>query len=229
MKVLIVENNTETLAYLSDILEKEGFEVLALDDGKQALSVYQKQKPDFICLDIMMPDITGYDICREIRKTDEETPVIFISAKTDITDTLIGLEMGADDYIAKPFDIREVIARIRTVARRCYKNKNSKEALNEHFCMGNLEVYPRKLKATREREKIELSLRDVKILSLLYSNKNEIVSRDKMLDYCWGEHITPESRTVAWHISQLRKRVEPDPKRPVLITTVHGVGYVYEE
>tara|TARA_B100001989_G_C24548633_1_gene472670 strand:- start:3461 stop:4150 length:690 start_codon:yes stop_codon:yes gene_type:complete len=229
MKVLIVENNANTLKYLSDILEKEGFEVIALDNGQQALATYKEQKPDFICLDIMMPDITGYDICREIRKIDEEIPVIFISAKTEPTDKIIGLELGADDYIAKPFDIREVIARIRAVVRRCYKNTKTKEELNEHFGMGSLEVYPKKLKAIRDDKIIDLSLREVKILSILYNNKNDIVTKDDLLDYCWGEHITPESRTVAWHISQLRKRIEIDPKQPTIVVTVHGVGYKYEE
>lgn len=229
MKVLIVENNTKTLEYLSDIIEKEGFEAIGLDDGKKALAAYKQQKPDFVCLDIMMPDITGYDICREIRKTDEEIPVIFISAKTDITDKIIGLELGADDYISKPFDIREVIARIRAIAKRCYKNKSTHEELNTSFTMDDLEVYPKKLKAVRAGKTITLSLREVNILTILYKNKNEIVSKDDMLDYCWGSHITPESRTVAWHISQLRKRVEINPQEPCIIKTVHSVGYKYEE
>lgn len=228
MKVLIVENNETTLKYLGEILGKEGFETVQLADGKQAISAFSKHKPDFVCLDIVMPEITGYDICREIRKTDATTPIVFISSKSEPFDKVLGLELGADDYITKPFDINEVIARIRAVARRCIQNQ-AQQKIETSFQMTDLQVFPNKLKAQRGDNIIDLSLREIKILQLLHDHKNEIVHRDTLLDYCWGSHIMPESRTVDWHISQLRKRVEADPKNAVIIKTVHGVGYKFEE
>ncbi len=229
MRVLIVDNNLKTLDFLSNILGKEGFTVTSSDTGHGGLAQFRAEPPDFICLDIMMPDISGYDVCKEIRKTNEEIPIIFISAKNNISDKIVGLEVGADDYITKPFDIGEVIARIRAVARRSLINKKSIEEINEYFQMGDLFIYPKKLKAQREGMDIDLSLREINILTILHQNKNNVVNKDALLDFCWGMHIMPESRTVAWHISQLRKRVEIDTKNPSLIKTVHGVGYKYEE
>lgn len=229
MRVLIADNHPKTLDFLKNIFVKEGFDVVTADGGLSALKAFRAQKLDFICLDIMMPDLSGYDVCKEIRKTDEDIPVIFISSKNNVTDKVVGLELGADDYITKPFNVSEVIARIRAIARRCFKKTTSSAEVNEFFSMGNLQIYPKQLKAQRDEKTIELSIREIKILKILYENKNDVVSRDALLDFCWGMHIMPESRTVAWHISQLRKRVELDPRMPTLIKTVHGVGYKYED
>ena len=198
MKVLVAENNEQTLNHLCEILEKDGFSTLRANDGQQALDKYADDKPDFICLDIMMDGISGYDVCKEIRKTDEDTPIIFISGKTETFDKILGLELGADDYIVKPFDIHEVVTRIRTVARRCLKQTNPANSQDE-FVIGNVHVFPNKLKGEKGEQTIDLSLRDVKILKLLHDNKNTIVDRNVLLDYCWGAHIMPESRTVDWH------------------------------
>ncbi len=229
MRVLIAENNPNTMDFLNNIFSREGFDVLLAENGTKALEMFKTETPDFVCLDIMMPDMSGYDVCKEIRKNDENIPVVFISAKNKVSDKVVGLELGADDFITKPFDVSEVIARIRAIARRCMKKNLNGSGIEEFFTMGNLTIYPKQLKAKRGEESIDLSLREIKILKLLHDHKNEIVSRDKLLDFCWGMHIMPESRTVAWHISQLRKRIEPDPKQPALIKTVHGVGYKYEE
>ena len=139
--------------------------------------------------------------------------------------------MGGDDYIIKPIDILEVITRIRTVARRCLKNKSNDNGNKEEgvFMLEDIEITPNTLRGQRGDQIIDFSLRDIKILRLLAENKNKIVDRNTLLDVAWGEHIMPESRTVDWHISQLRKKVEPDPKNPTIIQTVHGVGYKYEE
>ena len=228
MKVLIADNDIKTLDYLGDILSKEGFDVTKAKGGDIALQKYREQKPDFICLDIMMPDIDGYEVCRSIREDDTQTPIIFISAKAAPVDKITGLELGADDYIIKPFDVNEVIARIRSVARRCFKNSPS-GAQDDCFSLSDIKVYPNHLHARRGDSVIDLSLRDVKLLKLLHDHKNKVVHRDTLLDYCWGAHIMPESRTVDWHISQLRKKIEIDPKHCLIIQTVHGVGYKYEE
>lgn len=227
MQVLIVDNNTQMRRYLNELLSKEGFQTVQAENGEECIKQYRDKKPDFICLDIMMPDMSGYDVCKEIRKTDTTTPIIFISTKSEPLDKVIGLEMGGDDYIIKPFDNHEVIARIRAVARRCYMKKDP-EKTADNFQIADLEIYPKKLIALRGAVSIELSLRDIKILKLLYDHAGEIVDRNMLLDKCWGSHIMPESRTLDWHISQLRKRIEHDPKQPSIIKTVHGVGYKYE-
>ena len=230
MKVLIAENEKQTLNLLGEILRKEGFDVLEAENGEEAFALYEKDSPDFVCLDVMMPGMSGIDVCKKIRQNDAITPIIFISAKDEAIDKILGLEMGADDYIIKPFNIHEVLTRIRTVARRCLQVKAVEDNQDdESFQLADVIVTPNNLRAARGDNVIDLSLRDVKILRLLYKNRNQIVDRNTLLDVAWGEHIMPESRTVDWHISQLRKKVEPDPKEPVIIQTVHGVGYKYEE
>lgn len=228
MNVLIVDNNSQIRLYLKELLKNEGFNVQEAINGQECLDAYADMKPDFICLDIVMDGLSGYDVCREIRKTDTKTPIIFISTKSDPIDRVMGLELGGDDYIVKPFDNHEVVARIRAVTRRCYQEKDSEKSLDS-FQLNEVEVYPRKLLAVRGEDTIELSLRDINILRVLYQHKNEVVDRDTMLDHCWGEHIMPESRTLDWHVSQLRKKIELDPKQPEIIKTVHGVGYRYDE
>lgn len=229
MKVLVAENEPKTLKFLSDILEKEGFEVTAVDNGYDAYQEYNFASPDFVILDIDMPDMSGLEVCEKIREDDQQTPVVFITAMNESLDKIKGLDKGADDYITKPFDIREVIARIRTIARRCLANSKPDKS-DQSFVMNHITIVPQKLIAQKNGgEDVELSLRDVKILKLLHGRKNAIVSRDEMLDHCWGRHIMPESRTIDWHISQLRKKVELDPKSPLIIQTVHGVGYKFVE
>jgi DNA-binding response OmpR family regulator len=229
MKVLVAENNPQVLQQLCDILDKEGYNTIPATNGSVALEAWSQHSPDFVCLDIMMPDLSGYDVCREIRKTDTKTPVVFISAKSETADKVAGLEVGADDYIVKPFDVLEVVARVRAITRRCIATKTSPETKEDQiFWLSNLKVMPRELRAEHAGKIIELSLRDIKILRLFHDNKGKVVDRNALLDHCWGIHIMPESRTVDWHISQLRKKIEKDPANPQLIKTLHGVGYKFE-
>ncbi len=229
MKVLVAENNPQILQQLCDILDKEGYGTVPAVNGAAALEAYRQQSPDFICLDIMMPDLSGYDVCREIRKADAKTPVIFISSKSETADKVAGLEVGADDYIVKPFDVLEVVARIRAITRRCMAEKVSPATKEgQVFWLGELKVMPRELRADQSGKIVELSLRDIKILRLFHDNKGKVVDRNALLDHCWGAHIMPESRTVDWHISQLRKKIEKDPANPQIIKTLHGVGYKFE-
>ena len=224
MNVLIVENNPFNMEQLSELLEKEGYKTLQASNGTDALNIYKEQQPDFICLDIMMDDVSGYDVCREIRKTDVHTPIIFISGKSDSIDKVIGLEIGADDYIVKPFDVHEVNARIRAVARRCIVRANP-QTKDEEIQMNDVTIFPQQLKGKRSDQTFDLSLREIKILKLFKENQDKLVSRDMLLDHCWGAHIMPESRTIDWHISKLRKKIEADENNPQIIKTVHGAGY----
>jgi DNA-binding response OmpR family regulator len=230
MKVLVVENNPQMLQQLCEILDKEGYTTISAENGEAGLQTWREQPPDFICLDIMMPGLSGYDVCREIRKADARIPIVFISSKSETADKVTGLDVGADDYIVKPFDVIEVVARIRAVARRCLAAQpdNAKKDA-EIFYLDTLKVMPRELRAENDGKVIDLSLRDIKILRLFHDNRGKVVDRNILLDHCWGTHIMPESRTVDWHISQLRKKIEKDPANPQLIKTLHGAGYKFGE
>ena len=227
MKVLVAEDDPNIRKGLVEILEAEGFGTVSCATGGEALKLFSKEKPDFVCLDIMMPDVNGYEVCKSIRREDDRVPIIFISAKSEEIDKVLGLELGADDYIVKPFGVKEVVARIRAVARRCLASGRQEEATGP-FVLGDLEVLPAELRARRGNETFELSLRDVKILELLHRNSGKVVDRDALMDHCWGMNYLPSSRTVDQHISQLRKRIERDPPNPEIILTVHGVGYRYD-
>ena len=227
MRVLIAEDDAHIRNGLAEILQGEGYETLTARDGNEALALFKQQRPDFVCLDIMMPGVNGYDVCREIRKGDATVPVIFISAKSEEVDKVLGLELGADDYILKPFGVREVVARIRAVTRRCMAAKAGEPPVAP-FTLRDLEVSPAQLRARRGESVIDLSLRDVRILSLLHRNQGSVVDRDTFFNECWGLDHMPNSRTLDQHISQLRKRIENDPKNPEIILTVHGVGYRYD-
>jgi two-component system, OmpR family, alkaline phosphatase synthesis response regulator PhoP len=192
------------------------------------LRLFAKLSPDCVCLDIMMPGMSGYDVCREIRRSDPNVPVIFISAKSEEIDTVIGLELGADDFIVKPFGVKEVLARIRAVTRRRFAAAGTSR-MPSSFRLGDLEVFPSELRARRDGNPIELSLRDIKILTLLYENRGTVISRDMFFNKCWGLDHLPNSRTLDQHIAQLRKRIELDAKNPVIVRTVHGVGYRYDD
>lgn len=227
MKVLIAEDDDLIRQGLAEVFRSEGYQTCEARDGQDALALYEREVPDFVCLDIMMPRMNGYDVCREIRRQKSDIPVIFISAKSEEIDKVLGLELGADDFIMKPFGVREVVARIRAVTRRYMASRDPKGHLKS-FRMDDLEVFPAELRARREDHVIELSLRDVNILQTLYHRKGEAVSRDILFDECWGQEYMPNSRTLDQHISQLRKRIETDPKNPKIIRTAHGVGYRYD-
>lgn len=228
MKILIAEDDRYIGEGLCDIVEAEGYTPYLARDGDEALQLYQRVAPQLILLDIMMPRRDGYAVCREIRKRDNDTPVIFISAKSEEIDRVLGLELGADDYIMKPFGKREVIARIRAVARRCLAQRAVDGGAGEMLDFGDLRVYPEELRARRGGESIELSLRDVNILRLLHQQRGKVVSRDQLFNACWGHDYLPNSRTLDQHISKLRKAIERDAKNPQIICTVHGVGYRVE-
>ena len=227
MKILIAEDDQYIREGLRDLLEAEGYQTVLAVDGAEAVTKYQEESPHLVLLDIMMPGKDGYTVCREIRGHSSQVPVIFLSAKSEEIDRVIGLELGADDYIMKPFGTREVVARIRAVTRRCLAAQPGKDQARV-LKLGDLEVYPEELRARREEHRIDLSLRDVSILELLHNNQGKVVDRNTLFDRCWGQTYLPNSRTLDQHISKLRKLVEKDPQNPEIIRTVHGVGYRYD-
>ena len=228
MKVLVAEDDHHMLAAIVDILEGEGYQVLAARDGSEALTLFRSQQPDFVCLDIMMPRVNGYDVCREIRQLDGKVPVVFLSAKSEEIDKVLGLELGADDYIMKPFGVKEFVARLRAISRRCFAARPTREQADD-FTMGDLTVMPSELRARRgDGQLVELSLREIKILATLHGSRGKALSRDHLFQACWGGDSYPNSRTLDQHISQLRKKIESDPKTPKIIATVRGVGYRFD-
>ena len=230
MKLLIAEDDTLIREGLVDILSAEGFDCYQAHDGLEAWQQYQDIKPDMVLLDIMMPGQDGYAVCRKIRQYDEQTAVMFISAKSEEIDRVLGLELGADDYLMKPFGKHEVLARVRAIFRRYKRATKVTEGEEElqAFTMHDLTIHPTQLRAVRGIQEFDLSVRDCAILKFLHQNSNKIVSRDELFNQCWGRDYMPSSRTLDQHISQLRKLIEIDSKNPAIISTVHGVGYRFE-
>ena len=226
MKVLLAEDDKFIREGLAEILLGEGYRVVSAADGESAMRLFESENPDFVCLDIMMPKLGGYDVCKRIRAARPAVPIIFISAKSEEIDKVVGLELGADDFIVKPFGVKEVVARIRAVTRRCRAAAESTPP--DSFQMGDLEVFPHELRARRGEKTIDLSLRDVKILELFHQHRGQVLDRNTIFNHCWGEDYLPNSRTLDQQISQLRKRIEVSPKQPALIRTVHGAGYRFE-
>ncbi len=226
MKVLIAEDDRLMRQGIQELLESEGYDVVESADGEQALERFQAEQPDFVCLDIMMPKKNGYDVCREIRRTDKDIPIIFLSAKSEEIDKVLGLELGADDYMMKPFGMKEFIARIRAISRRCFQRSDQAQ---RSFKIGDVEVLASELRGRKGEATFELSLREVKLLTAFHGRPGEVLDRDLLFRECWGFRSYPNSRTLDQHISKLRKKIEVDPKSPKIIKTVHGAGYRYEQ
>ena len=226
MRVLVAEDDGNIRRGIVRVLEQEGYEVLEARDGKEAIEVFRREAIDFVCLDIMMPGMSGYDVCAQIRNVDKEISIVFLSAKSEEIDKVLGLELGADDYIEKPFGVRELVARIRAITRRCLKRRD--EGKGEFFCLGEVKVFPSQLKAYKGDKSVDLSLREVKMLSLFSRNRNKVLDRDTLLDECWGMNYLPSSRTLDQHMVNLRKKIEDDPSKPRVLVTVYGVGYKFQ-
>lgn len=226
MKVLLVEDDEYILNGLAEIFEREGWQVIPTNSGLQAEELFIQESPDLVCLDVMIPGKNGYDVCRAIRKISVQVPILFISAKSEEIDRVVGLELGADDFIVKPFGVREVLARVRAIFRRILEHSSEKNS--DVFVMADITIFPSQLRAYRNQKPIELSLREIKILRLLFEHRGKVVDRNLLLDHCWGIHAMPSSRTVDQQIAQLRKRIELNPQLPEIIRTVHGVGYRYQ-
>ena len=221
MKILLADDDPLTLDGLQASVSPEGFMPLLARDGREALALWERHKPDVLCLDIMMPHVDGYEVCRRVRAADPYVPVLFLSAKSEEIDVVVGLQLGADDFIRKPFGKHELLARIRSVLRRT----QSRSQPARSFRMHDLIVYPLELRAERDGREVELSPRECSILSLLHERAGQVVDRDTLLNRCWGLDYFPESRTLDMQIAKLRKRVERNPAEPEIIETVRSAGY----
>lgn len=222
MKILVTDDDPLTLDALAACIVAEGFQVLKAENGLEALEKWKECSPDLICLDIMMPECNGYEVCKKIREQNSKIPILFLSAKSEETDLIVGLDLGADDFIRKPFTRGEVMARIRAALRR-----SAPRNIESQFTMRDMVVRPHHLLAERGGVSVDLTPREVSMLKLLYEHAGRPVSRDSFLDKCWGLDYYPDSRTLDQHIFILRKKIESDHSRLCIIETVRGIGYRY--
>ena len=224
-KVLIIEDEPNMVLGLKDSCEYEGYEVAVACDGKEGLEKASTEKPDIILLDVMLPLMSGLDVCRTLRNRGFEIPILMLTARGEEMDKVVGLEVGADDYVTKPFSIKELLARVRAHLRR-----SSKQLVElESFSFGDVELNFKKLTARKGGQALDVSAREFEILRYLIRHRGETVTRDQMLDEVWGYDSTPITRTVDNHIAKLRQKIEQDPSEPRHIITVHRLGYRFIE
>ena len=222
-KILIVEDQADLAKGLEVNLKKEGYSVLKAATGEDGLKLAIQELPQLIILDIMLPGISGLDVCRELRSRSIDTAIIMLTAKSDEVDRVVGLELGADDYITKPFSLRELLARVRVRLRRLPLQK---EQLSK-YRFGNVEVDFDKYIAKVRGKAVDLTQREFEILRYMIRNRGEVVSRDRLLDEVWGYQDYPTTRTVDTHILKLRKKIEDDPANPKYIISIYGGGYKF--
>lgn len=225
-RILIIDDEMNIVELLKYNLEANGYKVIYALTGKEGLTYSLQNKPDLILLDIMLPEVDGFDICKEIKrnKDTENIPIIMLTAKSEEFDKILGLELGADDYITKPFSVRELLARIKVVLRR-----NHKEDKSEVINTGDLIIDFNKHEVIKKGEKIELTLKEFELLKLLILNKGKVMTRDFLLDKVWGYEYYGETRTVDVHVRHLRQKLEDDDKNPDYIETVRGIGYKFKD
>lgn len=226
MTLLIAEDDPLTRRALADILSAEGWTVVTAADGLKAWDLFDAGGIDLVCLDIMMPGRSGYDLCRKIREKDRTVPLLFISAKAEEVDKVLGLELGADDFIVKPFGAREVVARVRAVVRR-FERSEAPERSASAWTFGPWAVDSRSMRATQEgRPAVDLTPREVGLLDLLARHRGKVLSRVRILQLLWGWEEAPRTRTLDQHIAVLRKKLGDREQK--WIQTVQGVGYRYD-
>jgi DNA-binding response OmpR family regulator len=235
-RILIAEDDANIRLGLIATLESEGYEVTAASDGAQALKLYPQCRYDLVVLDVMMPRASGYDVCRELRAGGSITPVLFLTAKGEEVDKVVGLKLGADDYVVKPFGVRELLARVEALLRRGRASSAAAAAggggngggaaLPPVFCLGEAEIDRRAFSVRLPGRGAEsLTARELKLAEVFAAHAGETLTRDQLLNAVWGLGYTGTTRTLDQHVAQLRKKVEPDPESPRAILTVHGVGY----
>lgn len=225
IKILIVEDEKNISDIIKAYLTKEGFQVFAAEDGKKALEIFNKEEIHLIILDLMLPELSGEQVCATIRATSD-VPIIMLTAKIDEEDTIHGLSIGADDYIAKPFSPRELISRVKALLRRSYRN-SSPLAEKLLFNNGNLEIDIDKMLVRKKGEYIYLTSNEFKILVSLLKNPGQVLTREQLIEQAFGYDYDGFDRTIDTHIKNIRQKIEDNPKKPEYIITVYGIGYKF--
>lgn len=232
-RVLIVDDEPHILTLVSYHLVKEGFDVTTVEDGRSALELGQGQPFDFIVLDIMLPQLDGVEVCKRLRKAGIETPILMLSAKGEEFDKVLALELGADDYMTKPFSPRELLARIKAILRRTEKNQLSELPQEEDqsdtkFQVADLSVYLERHQIYKADREISLTPKEFELLVYLLKHPRMTLTRERLLERIWGYDFGQETRLVDVHIGKLREKIEDNPKAPAIIKTVRGYGYKFE-
>lgn len=226
-KILIVEDDPAILTGLEDLLAGEGYAVESAKDGPAALRAYGRERPSLILLDIMIPEKSGLDVCREIRRSDPLTPIVMLTAKGQEADKVVGLELGADDYIVKPFGVSELLARVRAALRRAAARATGpKDTRPLEF--GDVRIDPRTFQGTKGKKPFAVTAREIDLLRFFLRHAGEVVDRFTLLDEIWGVRYEGTTRTLDQHIVKLRQKIEDDPAEPKFIQTVYGVGYRFQ-
>jgi DNA-binding response OmpR family regulator len=223
--ILVIEDEPSVAIALRDSLESEGYQVQTAKDGSEGLRLASVNAgddgPELIILDLMLPKISGLEVCQRLRSAGVETPVIMLTARGAASDAAFGLKLGADDYIPKPFDVGELLARVEAVLRRAKRPEAGPEVIS----IGDVELDMRRLRATKQGTPLDLSPREFEILQFLIAHVGETVTREQLLHHIWGEHASLYTRTIDAHITRLRHKLEADPANPQHIITIHRVGY----
>lgn len=229
-KILIVEDDDAILLGLENVLQDEGFETFSAKSGQDGYRLAKEMDPDLMILDIMLPGMSGLEICKRIRDEGMQTPVIMLTARAEESDKVFGLELGADDYITKPYSIRELLARVKAHLRRgdFVAAAASEVVLPDEIKFGEVIVNLKRHEVTKGGERQDLTHREFLLLEYFIRNQGELLTRDRLLDDIWGYDVYPTTRTVDTHIRRLRKHIEPEPDEPRYIKTVHGAGYIFE-
>jgi len=225
--ILVIEDDPHIRLGIVETLKSENFDVSETDDGRQVLALVRDRRPDLLLLDIMLPGQSGYDVCRSLRQNKITVPVIMLTAKGQEIDKVVGLELGADDYMTKPFGVRELVARIQAVLRRCEPTEK-KSALPSEIAFANIKIDIASMRGTRGKTPIELSPRELKVLAHLYQRQGQVVSRDELLNEVWGMNYFGSTRTLDQVIVKLRQKIEPHPETPKYLQTIYGAGYRFE-
>ncbi len=220
-RILIVEDEPALLHALAENFRFESYEVFTAEDGEAGLRLVKEKKPDLLILDIMLPRMSGYDLCRRLRAEGVEIPVLMLTARGEEADRVVGLDLGADDYVTKPFSVRELGARVRALLRRARRL----HALPDSMNFGEITVDFRSYVAKKGQRVLDLTRKEFQLLQVLVARSPDVVSRDDLLDEVWGQDCYPTTRTVDTHIANLRVKLETNARKPRHILTVHGVGY----
>jgi two-component system, OmpR family, response regulator RegX3 len=225
--VLVVEDEESFVDALTVGLKREGFLVRVAKDGLEALALFDSVRPDLVLLDVMLPQLSGVDVCREIRSRSK-TPIIMVTAKSAEIDTVVGLEVGADDYITKPYRLRELVARMRAVLRRAPRQDEDSSS-GATLQVGDVQLDPERHEVVVRDQTVALPLKEFDLLELLLFNAGRVLTRETLIDRVWGPNYVGDTKTLDVHIKRLRSKIEDDPSRPQRIVTIRGLGYRYEQ
>ncbi|MDY7094709.1 MAG: response regulator transcription factor [Acidobacteriota bacterium] len=224
-RILLVEDEPSLRLTLTDRLRAEGYQVTAAEDGESALDLVAEEAFDLVVLDVMLPGIDGFEVCRRLRAGGQELPVLMLTARSQVVDRVVGLKLGADDYLSKPFETIELMARIEALLRRA---RAPLESPRDSYAFGDVVVDFRRAEVQRNQQVVDVSSMELRLLAYFVEHRGEVLSRDQLLDEVWGYEAQPVTRTVDVHVASLRQKIEPNPSHPRYIVTVHRRGYRFD-